>query len=212
MDLTGVTAVSANVAYAYGQWGSFDKTTDGGANWVTVSTGNNMATMDAVDTHTVFMGNPFDTTNASDDGGTTWTDINGTDTFVKAIDATTVWSWDATGSLYRTTSSTAIPDWVGGAGQWTIGAAAQFGVCLQDAAVATVDGLWTEDVTTSPGVCQTTAIDPWRAIPAATSRVAYTTVNGTTGRVDLVWGYRAGMAQTKGTYRATVLIEALSPG
>jgi hypothetical protein len=135
------------------------------------------------------------------------------DEYVEAIDANTVWSWDGSGSLERTSPSVTVPDWVGGASQWNLSTTSQFGVCLQDAALsATVDGGWTEDITNTPGVCQAVAGDPWKAIPATTSRVAYTSSNGQTGRVDLVWGFRSGTLQSAGTYRATVLIEALSPG
>jgi hypothetical protein len=71
-----------------------------------------------------------------------------------------------------------------------------------------INAPWTEDGNT---ICTANASDDWYAIPAATSKVAHTVSTGQTGRVDFVWGFRAGTAQASGTYRATVLVEALSP-
>jgi hypothetical protein len=73
---------------------------------------------------------------------------------------------------------------------------------------ASIVGPWLED---GNNTCATNATDPWVAIPQTASKVAHTVSSGQTGRLDLVWGFRAGTTQAADSYRATVLVEALAP-
>jgi hypothetical protein len=132
-----------------------------------------------------------------------------------AVDAGTVYAAGATGGIYKRTPTGSATDYGAAPNTWGGNPAANlFGMCVQDLALnANADAGFTEDNGgLTPNACNAVDTDPWRDVPAASTKVAHTLSAGQAGRVDLVWGFRASSSQPKGTYRATVLFEVLAPG
>ena len=104
-----------------------------------------------------------------------------------------------------------VADFASPASDWDSGGTStMFGVCLQ-AVSAQTTAAWTVDAANVAGRCQSLDTDPWYAVPATPTKIASTLTPGGLGRADLVWGFRTGSAQAPGTYRATVVFEALAP-
>jgi hypothetical protein len=113
---------------------------------------------------------------------------------------------DADGSVEYATPPISITDY--GANTWASPTTANlFGACLQDIGGTTAPGAWSVDGT---GTCTANIGDPWYDVQTVPEEIASTAL-GQPGQVDLVWGFRPADNQTKGTYSATVLIEALAP-
>jgi hypothetical protein len=152
------------------------------------------------------------------DGGATWKTetIAGIDYLPQAIsvlDANTAVLAQGSTDLFSSGLSAAISDYGGAPNNWTgTGTNNMFGVCIQAVGLsATLAGGWTADTTNTPGQCQANDVDPWAALPATSTKVAYTTVAGQSGRVDFVWGVRMASNQPAGAYSAGVVFGALAP-
>jgi photosystem II stability/assembly factor-like uncharacterized protein len=216
-DAVQISAVDANLAYATGGWGFVAKTTNGGTSWSTISTGSSTEYVIAPSRTELVVAGGQGANYISDDSGATWSNLATGDTQFYAVDANTIWAWSQTygneGAIDRMTPASSLPDIVPGATQWNSSATGAFGVCVQAVGLsASIVGPWVADTTNTPGKCTADNVDPWAAIPASMSKVANTASAGQSGRVDLVWGFRAGTTQAPGTYRATVLIDVLAPG
>jgi hypothetical protein len=188
------------------------KSTDAGATWTDISA--NTMCMD------------LRTNNAGDAFGTSDPDIivdNATDGGVfqtvqpglrlggmDVVDSgSAVWVVGQGGSIHIRSGATTVPQWVSGPTEWDPSASSAFGFCPQDAGLgATAEAAYPED---GNNTCTANQADPWYPIPPALTKVAATSGIGNAGRYDIVWGFRAGSGQAAGVYRATVLIEALSP-
>jgi photosystem II stability/assembly factor-like uncharacterized protein len=211
----GFDAYDASTAHVIGPFGMEYYTSNGGSSWTFRSPGANSAAVGLGAGGFVALARGYGDLATSNDGGATWSSTALDDVYldpqaIDVIDPHTIWIMGENGAIDRTSQIDAIPDWVPGAGEWTSSPTAQFGVCVQDVAGAFAfinSPTWLED----GGTCTANAADEWFAIPALTSKVAYTTGIGNSGRVDFVWGFRSGTSQASGIYRATVLIEALSP-
>ena len=81
-----------------------------------------------------------------------------------------------------------------------------FGICLQQLASAPPAAGWIDD----PNTCSATSTDPWKGVTGTAQDVA-TAAQGASGMATFVWGVAPRNDQPPGTYRATVLFEAISP-
>jgi photosystem II stability/assembly factor-like uncharacterized protein len=184
-------------------------TDDGGATAWKQSTGLPYAVYQAIGARgsTAVMAGQWEGLRTSD-GGATWTNIGGTGSAssISLIDATrAVAVTDAAAATY-TSPPISITDY--GANTWASPTTANlFGACLQDIGGTTAPGAWTVDGT---GTCTANIGDPWYDVQVVSEEIASTAL-GQPGQVDLVWGFRPSDSQTKGTYSATILIEALAP-
>jgi hypothetical protein len=190
------------------------RTTDGGATWQLITSGGWTKGVDGDHAgNAVFPGGTTSVQFVNSSGtqtALTLAESNDEWFDVEMVSPDKIWVFGGGGAIQGSSAGTSVPDWVSGAGEWTNGPTGQFGVCVQDVAGASAfinSPTWLED----GGTCTANAADEWFAIPTATSKVAYTTGTGNTGRVDFVWGFRSGTSQAQGVYRATVLVEALSP-
>ncbi|MCB0878452.1 MAG: hypothetical protein KDC46_05670 [Thermoleophilia bacterium] len=221
-DLENPVALDAGVVYviAYNAGGGGDtwRSADSGATWTSLpnTAGVNMAHFDiAADGHP-WGGQYSQIAHSIDDWATTTIDfVSGENVeAIEAIDANAAYVVGGGHLITRYNASNSankvINDYTPATYDWASGSATSlFGWCLQDVAgLATVDAAWTED---ADGTCTATDGPEWAAVPATAQRVAYTSVSGDVGQVDVVWGVRPKDNQTKGTYTATVVFEVLSP-
>lgn len=103
-------------------------------------------------------------------------------------------------------SGVTVPDWSSGAADWTSGTGF-FGVCLRQVTVATADWAKRGDDT-----CPASNGTWWRSVPASASRVAHTTVVGTSALANLRFGVRVPVAQRTGRYTSPVVVTVVAPG
>ena len=166
-SLNAVEAVDADTAWAVGQSGAIQKTTDGGATWVgqASGTGNSLFGISAVDTSTAYAVGPSGTILKTTDGGSTWiTQCSGGSgpstgcisdhlNDVSVVDASTAWAVGALGALLYTTD---------GGTTWTS---------------------QTNPVSGSTGIGRVSAVDAntaWAAIFSGGIKLIYTDNGGTT--------------------------------
>jgi hypothetical protein len=210
-SLNGFAATSAQAIW---------KTVDGGANWTTAISvgGANVYTMSMADKlHGFAPAGNGGTLITTSDG---WQTISSTtfnvwgawgsvaadaNTYISVAPAS---SWDYTvadaGANAQVTDYGSAPNNWAGAGNTNM-----FGVCLQAINGSTTAGPgWTVD---GNNTCTAADSDPWKAVPTSVAKLAYAAGAGTTGRADVVWGFRSANNQTPGTYSATVVFEALAP-
>jgi photosystem II stability/assembly factor-like uncharacterized protein len=212
-----VSALDANYAWIGGGYNVVRATTDG-TNFANVNTGFNVWIWSlSVASRSVTFGGGGNV-RRTQDGGLSAASVTGLSSStagdaVDAVDANTVWVAFDGGTVSRGVSSgTAVGDYAGGNAWATAGTPSLFGACLQATSNVTVNNpTWVADTVTTPGTCQSTDADPWEGVPAAMSKVAQTAGPGINGSVDFVWGARPATNQPAGTYRATVLFEALAP-
>jgi hypothetical protein len=213
--LTSVDMVTNTTGFATGIWSNVYKTTDGGVNWTALtSTGTSGYSVSAPDPNDIFVASEQGKVMSSSNGGVTWSVASVNQVFtVTAVSPSTVFGAGNWGNYYATAPSgganAQVADYGGAPNNWaSSGNSKLFGVCLQAINGSTTAGPgWTVD----GGTCAATDAHPWKAIPAAVTKLAYVAAAGSTGRADVVWGMRAANNQTPGTYTATITFEALAP-
>jgi photosystem II stability/assembly factor-like uncharacterized protein len=221
-----VAALSATTAmYSLRASLAGKKTTDGGTTWTAPFDNSGLGRgWDLRSQGSTFWAASYSPYGAnvqrSDDGGLTWTLQTGSAWLVHSmsiLDANTAFfggsnntNNGATYFYHPTGGGPTISDYGGAPNNWATGGAnSLFGACVQAVSLsATVQAPWTVD---GNGNCTASDTDPWRAIPTAPSKVAQTSSAGQSGRVDVVWGVQIATNQAPGTYRASVLVEALAP-
>jgi len=105
-----------------------------------------------------------------------------------------------------------VSDYGAGATWGSAASTNMFGVCLQAINGSTsASAPWVVDTFGTAGLCQTNDTDPWNAIPATMTKVAYTSTAGASGRSDFTFGFRPSSSQVPGLYSAAVVFEALAP-
>lgn len=223
-NLQDLGSSDGTTLWAPSGWQEAWRSTDGGVNWSAVKvTGSPDLTSVAVAAPgIVYFGTAASKITYSLDGGLAWTTISTSgwmDNVMRGIavtDANTVYvATPQSGTARMLPSATATVSNYGAGANWGSAASTNmFGVCLQNVNVATttVNGpTWQRDTAGTSGQCEMNDADPWYAIPAAMSKVAYATTPGQTGRADFVFGVRMASSQAPGTYSATIVFEALAP-
>ncbi len=213
-EIASVSAVSATRAMALSRDGRLYQTSNG-STWTNASVNGGRAfAISMVDADVAFL-SYYSTLQRTTDGGATWSNVTGASWHhYKALDAVDPDTVIATGGSMETSTSTAgstITDYGAGPNNWAGATSASvFGVCLQAVGAGTT-AVWTPDTTGVSGQCELSDADPWRALPAAPSKVASAATPGTIGRAEFVFGMRPATTQLPGTYYATVVFEALAP-
>ncbi len=193
------------------------RSTDAGANWTLVPTGDLGWEIDAEGSLVTTL-DKWGSLKVSTDGGATFgaqsypfgsTDIMATigldvvdeHTFYLADDLGYVLSQDeASGAAAQ------IADYSGGSSFASADTTGAFGVCLQSLASAAPAGTWIAD----GGTCTAVDSDPWKAVPTAPQTVA-TAAAGVNGTATFVWGIGPRLDQPPGTYSAAVVFETIAP-
>jgi photosystem II stability/assembly factor-like uncharacterized protein len=212
-DLLDVAVIDDRIAYAatrHDVW----RSTDAGATWATASTLPTLRVraMAAAGRTVVVVGDDDQAAYSTDDGTTFTTVLGGTGSMhlnsVAMVDSHTAVIGGADQRRLRmdvdASPDVLVPDWTATTNDWDSGSF--FGVCLQDAAGSAVAD-WTEDAS---GQCDALDTDPWQALPSVATQAAHTPA-GSSGNVDLVWGFRTDAAQRRGTYEAGIAFEAIAP-
>jgi len=210
-----VAATGATNAWIGASGGSSPlfRTTDSGTSWT--KPGMGAGDLQVLADGTLFVtGN--DEVRVSSDGGVTSTAQPAPDAdwptlrSISMLDSMV--GFAAGGSIVKTTPTGTVPDWVSPTNDWDPDATGMFGLCVQDVALsATVQAPFVEDTLMTPGSCQAVTADPWAALPGPATTVASTGSAGQSGRVDIVWGFRAGVNQSPGVYSTVVAVEVLAP-
>jgi hypothetical protein len=214
-----VSMVDASNGFATTAGTPIWKTVDGGANWtVAISiAGANLFGLSMLDASrgvaTAGGGLTYTTTNGWATATTTSFNAYGGNDAVQ-VDANTAVMVAPSSSYWYTAADAGanaqVTDYGSAPNNWAgSGNSNMFGMCLQaiNASTTAAPG-WTVD---GNGTCTSSDSDPWKAVPATITKLAYVSVAGNTGRADLTWGFRAANNQTPGTYSATVVFEALAP-
>ncbi|MCW2922568.1 MAG: hypothetical protein JWL76_2442 [Thermoleophilia bacterium] len=212
-----VAAVDATTLVLSTRFTGTFRSTDAGATWALVPTGDVGWAIDA-DGPVVATLDKWGAMLVSTDGGATFgartSPFAGVDTMatlgLDVIDEHTFYATDDLGySLSQNESSAAaaqIADYSGGSNFGSDDTTGAFGVCLQSLASAAPAGTWVAD----GGTCTAVDTDPWKAIPAAPQTVA-TAASGVTGTATFVWGLGPRLNQPPGAYSASVVFEAIAP-
>ena len=215
-SMFSVSMSSASVAYATSSWDGIWKTPDGGATWTRAGMGANDSAHSDVFAVTDKLVYAVGTDAYMTIDGTTWTQISGAPTWSKisvaASDENHVLMSAYVGAINVRKASTAladqIPDYGAAPNAWAPSAQAMFGVCLQAVGAQTTQAApWVVD----GGTCTGSDTDPWRALPAAPTKIAGVPITGNTGQVELVFGARFPTTQAPGRYSAGVVFEAVAP-
>jgi photosystem II stability/assembly factor-like uncharacterized protein len=185
-------------------------TNDGGTTWPgsAFGPGTEPRHVLVVDRHTAIVTTDSGSFRTID--GSTWASLGNTFVVplaVAALDANayTLVGWG--GGISRMTPGPGISQYGGGADWGSGGVTNMFGACLQSIGGTTAPSAWTVNL---DGTCSQSDGDTWYAVPPAMTKIA-TTALGDPGEARLVWGFRTASNQAKGTYSASVLIEALAP-
>jgi hypothetical protein len=218
-----VAAASDSVLYATESvFADLWKSTDAGATWVSLGqpSNDNPIAVAAVGDAVVDVGS-WGVSVRSSTAGTTWSAMspasNNALYGVAMADAHTTYAVGE-GGMVRTTvpqagATTLVSNYAFNTSDWdTAGTTNMFGMCLQNAGgTTTVAPGWLKDVANTAGKCEALDTDPWAAIPASQTKLAYTAGPGVPGQVDVVWGVRPASTQAPGVYQAAVVFEALAP-